>query len=73
MTRSDLLTQLAYRLNKNASSLDATTEARLIGFLNQRQRRILSLPAGKQERYPAGAEIRLAFDPARLMLLPSEK
>ena len=35
--------------------------------------RTLSLPAGKQERYPAGAEIRLAFDPARLMLLPSEK
>lgn len=51
MTRSDLLTQLAYRLNKNASSLDATTQARLVGFLNQRQRRILSIPGLQHLRY----------------------
>lgn len=45
MTRTDLLTSLAYRLNKTApSSMDSTTQARLIDFLNQRQRRLLTLP-----------------------------
>lgn len=45
MNRLDLLTQAAYRLNKVAPpSMDALTQARLIGFLNQRQRRLLSLP-----------------------------
>jgi hypothetical protein len=44
MTRTDLLTHLCYRLNKNATTLDATTQARLLGFLNQRQRRLLTLP-----------------------------
>ena len=35
--------------------------------------RTLVLMAGKRERHAAGAEIRLAFDPARLTLLPLEK
>jgi hypothetical protein len=45
VNRLDLLTQWAYRLNKEApSSMDATTQARAIGFFNQRQRRLLTLP-----------------------------
>lgn len=51
MTLSDFLTQLSYRLNKNASLLDSTTSARLTGFLNQRQRRILSIPGLQHLRY----------------------
>lgn len=51
MTRLDLLTQAAYRLNKTApSSMDALTQARLVGFLNQRQRRLLTLPGLKHLR-----------------------
>lgn len=45
MNRRDLLTQAAYRLNKTPPpDMDALTESRLLGFLNQRQRRLLSLP-----------------------------
>jgi len=45
MDRLALLTQAAYRLNKTPPpDMDSATQARLIGFLNQRQRRLLSLP-----------------------------
>lgn len=45
MTRNDLLTALAYRLEKTPPpNMDATVQARLLGFLNQRQRRLLTLP-----------------------------
>lgn len=45
MNRLALLTAAAYRLNKTPPpDMDAATEARLIGFLNQRQRRLLSMP-----------------------------
>jgi hypothetical protein len=45
MNRNELLTAAAYRLNKNPPpNMDTATEARLIGFLNQRQRRLLTLP-----------------------------
>lgn len=45
MDRLALLTAAALRLNKVApASMDATTQARLLGFLNQRQRRLLTLP-----------------------------
>lgn len=50
MTRLDLLTQLAYRTNKNATTLDSLTQSRLLGFLNQRQRRLLTLPGLKHLR-----------------------
>jgi hypothetical protein len=44
MTRAALLTALALRLNKDATTLNATTQARLLTFLNERQRRLLTLP-----------------------------
>ena len=50
MNRSELLTQWAYRTNKNATSMDALTKARGIGFLNQRQRRLLTIPGIKHLR-----------------------
>ena len=50
MTRAELLTAVGYRLDKNVSSMDPTTQARLIGYLNQRQRRLLSLPGIKHLR-----------------------
>src|SRR3546814_8949506 len=44
-TRIELLKQLAHRLNKNPPpNMDASTEARLAGFINQRQRRLLTMP-----------------------------
>lgn len=51
MTKADLLTALGYRLNKSVSSMDSTTSARLLGFLNQRQRRILSIPGLQHLRF----------------------
>ena len=51
MNRNDLLTQAAYRLNKTPPpNMDALTQARLLGFLNQRQHRLLSLPGIKKLR-----------------------
>ena len=45
MTRTEILTALAYRLNKTPPpSMDSVTQARLLGFMNQRQRRLLTLP-----------------------------
>lgn len=49
MTRSDLLTALARRTNKN-TTLDTVTQNRLVDFLNERQRRILSLPGTQHLR-----------------------
>lgn len=49
MTRSDLLTKLARRTNKN-TTLDTATQNRLLDFLNERQRRILSLPGMQKLR-----------------------
>lgn len=43
MTRTELLAELARRLNKN-TSLDTATQARLIGFLNETHRELLSMP-----------------------------
>lgn len=43
MTRTDLLTKLARRTNKN-TTLDTATQSRLLDFLNERHRRILSMP-----------------------------
>lgn len=43
MTRSELLTKLARRTNKNPT-LDTATQNRLLDFLNERHRRLLSLP-----------------------------
>jgi len=44
MTRLELLTQWAYRLEKTPPpDMDATTQARALGYLNQRQRRLLTL------------------------------
>lgn len=45
MTRTEILTALALRLNKTAPpSMDSTTQARLLGFMNSRQRRLLTIP-----------------------------
>lgn len=49
MTRSDLLTSLARRTNKN-TTLDTATQNRLVDFLNERQRRILSIPGTQRLR-----------------------
>lgn len=49
MTRSDLLVAIARRTNKN-STLDTATQNRLVDFLNQRQRRILSIPGTQRLR-----------------------
>jgi len=44
-TRIELLAQLAYRLNKTPPpNMDSATQARLVSYLNQRQRRLLTLP-----------------------------
>jgi len=50
MTRADLLTKLARRLGKNASSLDAATQNRLLDHLNARHREILSWPGMQRFR-----------------------
>lgn len=45
MTRNDLLNAWAYRLNKTPlPDMDSSTQARALSYLNQRQRRLLSLP-----------------------------
>ena len=44
MTRLVLLQKLARRLNKNATTIDALTQSRLLDFLNERERRLLTLP-----------------------------
>lgn len=56
MTRSDLLTALARRTNKN-TTLDTGTQNRLVDFLNERQRRILSIPGTRHLR-----DVALSFD-----------
>ena len=44
-TRTELLNQLAHRLNKTPPpNMDAATETRLASYLNQRQRRLLTMP-----------------------------
>ena len=44
-TRTELLNQIAHRLNKTPPpNMDASTQARLVSYLNQRQRRLLSMP-----------------------------
>lgn len=44
-TRIELLNQLAHRLNKTPPpNMDSSTEARLGSYLNQRHRRLLSMP-----------------------------
>jgi hypothetical protein len=57
MTRAELVTALCQRTNKNLTTLDSTTQLRLIGFLNQRQRRLLSMPGIKHLR-----EATMTFD-----------
>ena len=50
-TRAELLNQLAHRLNKTPPpNMDSATEARLGSYLNQRQRRLLTLPGLKRLR-----------------------
>jgi hypothetical protein len=49
MTRSELLTKLARRTNKN-TTLDTATQNRLLDFLNERMRRLLSLPGMQRLR-----------------------
>ena len=50
-TRIELLNQLAHRLNKTPPpNMDSSTSARLIGFLNQRQRRLLTMPGLRRLR-----------------------
>ncbi len=49
MTRAQLLTQLARRLNKN-ETLDAVTQNRLVDYLNEVQREILSKPGLRRLR-----------------------
>lgn len=49
MTRSDLLTKLARRTNKN-TTLDTATQNRLLDFLNERHRRLLSMPGAQKMR-----------------------
>ena len=56
MTRSDLLTKLVRRTNKN-TTLDTATKNRLIDFLNERQLRILSMPGTAHLR-----DVTLTFD-----------
>lgn len=52
MTRGDILSQIAIRLNRAASytSLDAATKARLVGFINEVERELLSLPGMQKLR-----------------------
>lgn len=49
MTRAQLLSELARRLNK-ATTLDTATQDRLIGFLNETHRELLSLPGMQRLR-----------------------
>jgi len=49
MTRAELLSELARRLNK-ATTLDTATQTRLIGFLNETHRELLSLPGMQRLR-----------------------
>lgn len=49
MTRAQLLTELARRLNKN-TTLDTATQDRLLGFLNEVHRELLSLPGMQRLR-----------------------
>jgi len=50
-TRTELLHQLAHRLNKNPPpQMDPATETRLASFLNQRQRRLLTMPGLRRLR-----------------------
>jgi hypothetical protein len=50
-TRQELLNQLATRLNKNPPpNMDPATEMRLVSYLNQRQRRLLTMPGLKRLR-----------------------
>jgi len=50
-TRTELLNQLAHRLNKTPPpNMDSSTETRLVSYLNQRQRRLLTLPGMRRLR-----------------------
>ena len=49
MTRNDLLLSICRRTNKN-TTLDTATQNRLVDFLNERQRRILSIPGTQHLR-----------------------
>lgn len=49
MTRAQLLTQLARRLNKN-EALDTATQNRLVDYLNEVQREVLSKPGMRRLR-----------------------
>jgi hypothetical protein len=63
MNRRELLTQAAYRLNKETPpNMDPLTENRLAGFLNQRQRRLLTLPGLRHLR---GATVPVASVPGQ--------
>jgi hypothetical protein len=51
VTRTEILTALAYRLNKTPPpDMDSATQARLLGFMNQSQRRLLTKPGIKHIR-----------------------
>lgn len=50
MTRSELVTALARRLNKNVSSIDSATQSRLLDYLNEVHREVLTLPGAQRLR-----------------------
>lgn len=52
MTRGDILSQVALRLNRATSytSLDTATKTRLVGFVNETHRELLSLPGMQKLR-----------------------
>jgi hypothetical protein len=64
-TRIELLSQLAYRLNKTPPpNMDSLTQARLVSFLNQRQRRLLTMPGMKRLRDATVTMASVADQPA---------
>lgn len=86
MTRTDILSALADRLNKTLPpNMDSATQARLIRFMNQRQRRYLTMPGLKHLRedtiplstvasqvtyaLPNIAKIERIFDPVNMRTL----
>lgn len=50
MTRAALLATLARRLNKKVTSMDSETQARLLEFLNETHREVLSAPGRQRLR-----------------------
>lgn len=86
MTRTEILTGLAARLNKTPPpNMDSAVQARLIAFMNQRQRRYLTMPGLKHLReetiplttvasqvgytLPNIAKIERIFDPVNMRTL----